>query len=89
MAELLVKVPDRVAEEFVGTVEWVREHLDDSFGVDLAVRTAMADWVSDVRLEFARLEATGTDDLECQADASDVFDLSLYASGTASVGDRS
>lgn len=64
MAELVVTVPDRVAEEFAGTVEWVQDHLDDGFGIDRAVTTAMTDWVTDIRLEFARVESDGGDPSE-------------------------
>ena len=68
MVELTVAVPQRVAQDLIDTIAWVREHLDGDFAVDAAVTQAVLAWVSDVRLEFINVGLEETHDAQ-RADA--------------------
>jgi hypothetical protein len=59
MADFVVAIPDLIAERFVATVDWVREHVDRDFDFSTALVAAITDWTSDMELEFVLDDSGG------------------------------
>ncbi len=67
MVDLTATVPDWVAHDVTETIDWVRQHLDHDYELNVAVTEALLGWVADTRLEFMDVDLDGR-----QVEASNV-----------------